>query len=230
MAKALPEALGKNIKRVNVFLGALGSGKTTVVLNAAWQTAASGKKTILVDLDVINPYFRARMVGREFVGSGVKVICPPREMALGDLPALPAAIRGALLSDGPVFFDVGGDSAGATVLGSYQPYLPEADCCLFFIVNTRRPFTETPEQVVSAVRDVEDAARLKIDCLVNNTNLGLQTRIAHVEEGLKIVQAAAAELKVSVAFSSVREDLFETAKDIEGDILPVKMFLRPPWL
>ncbi|MEW6182365.1 MAG: hypothetical protein AB1500_04200 [Bacillota bacterium] len=231
MAKTLPKALGENGKRISIFLGTLGSGKTAIALNTAWQTAAGGEESILVDLDVINPYFRSRMLQNEFATYGVKVICPPAEIARSDLPALPAAIRGALVSRVRVCMDVGGDSIGATVLGCYRPYLPEGEYRLFLVVNSRRPFTQDTSGIVSAVKEIEIAAGLRIDCLVNNTNLGLETDIGSIKEGLEIVRKAAEQLGVSVAFSAVTEQLSKSAADVlGGEVFSLKEFLTPPWM
>ncbi|MEW6172152.1 MAG: hypothetical protein AB1510_03670 [Bacillota bacterium] len=231
MAKALPKALEKTTKRLNIFLGALGSGKTTVALNVALQLAASGEESILVDLDVINPYFRSRMLQKEFASYGIKIICPPAEIARSDLPALPAAIRGALVSSGRVCMDVGGDSVGATVLGCYRPYLPEGEYRLFLVINARRPFTQDVAGITAAVKEIENAARLRINCFVNNTNLGSETGVGSIRKGLEIVRAAADHLGVFVAFSAVTEKLFESAKDVlTGEILTLKEFITPPWI
>ena len=45
------------MKKVYVFIGSFGSGKTELALNLAFRAAACGK-TELIDLDLVNTYFR----------------------------------------------------------------------------------------------------------------------------------------------------------------------------
>ena len=45
--------------RYIVLTGNYGSGKTELSLNLASQLAAGGKSVTLVDLDIVNPYFRS---------------------------------------------------------------------------------------------------------------------------------------------------------------------------
>ena len=44
--------------RINIFCGHFGSGKTEVSLNYAIKLAEEGKKVTIIDLDIVNPYFR----------------------------------------------------------------------------------------------------------------------------------------------------------------------------
>ena len=46
-------------KEYMIFLGNFGSGKTELAMHFAMDAAAAGNPTTLIDLDVINPYFRA---------------------------------------------------------------------------------------------------------------------------------------------------------------------------
>lgn len=241
MPKALPLILEKTISGVNIFLGGLGSGKTTVALNVALFSAArilskkattegSRERIFLVDLDVINPYFRSRMVQPEMAAHGVEVISPPASIAQGDLPALPAAIRGALDSGAGLVFDIGGDTVGATALGCYQPYILKREYRLFFVVNTRRPFTDTAEKIRAAVGEIEDAARLKVHFLVNNTNIGQATGVEELKEGLAIVQQAGELLKIPVAFNAVLEERnVPEMRELAGEVLLLKRVFRLPW-
>ena len=46
-------------KRVTLFAGHYGSGKTNIAVNYAKLLAAKGLAVTLADLDIVNPYFRA---------------------------------------------------------------------------------------------------------------------------------------------------------------------------
>ena len=46
------------MKEVIVLIGNYGSGKTELALNFAFQAARAGKKVELIDLDMVNTYFR----------------------------------------------------------------------------------------------------------------------------------------------------------------------------
>ena len=47
-------------KRVTLFAGHYGSGKTNIAVNYALRLAREGKKVVIADLDIVNPYFRSR--------------------------------------------------------------------------------------------------------------------------------------------------------------------------
>ena len=47
-------------KRVTLFAGHYGSGKTNIAVNYALALKRSGKETAIADLDIVNPYFRTK--------------------------------------------------------------------------------------------------------------------------------------------------------------------------
>ena len=47
------------MKRVTLFCGHYGSGKTNVAVNWAEHLKRQGKNVALADIDVVNPYFRS---------------------------------------------------------------------------------------------------------------------------------------------------------------------------
>ena len=47
-----------DFKKINIITGHYGSGKTNVSVNMALDLAAKGEKVTVVDLDIVNPYFR----------------------------------------------------------------------------------------------------------------------------------------------------------------------------
>ena len=107
--------------RFLVITGNYGSGKTEISLNLAFD-AAREEKTTLVDLDIVNPYFRTGEKAEELKAAGVRVLMPTYAMTTVDIPALPAEIQSVFeVPSDRVIFDVGGDDTGAAALGRYYP-------------------------------------------------------------------------------------------------------------
>lgn len=221
------------VRRIALFVGNLGSGKTELAINYALWLQSRFPRVSIVDLDIVNPYFRTR-IRREYLEErGLRVISPPGELAGADVPALPAAIIGVLEDQqGLGVFDVGGDDIGATALGRFKHYLPEGSYNLFFVVNACRPFTGTAQGIIKMLRLVEQASRLRVGALVNNTNLGRETDAKAVVAGHAIVEEVAQQLGLPIAFVSAAPGLVpELVRRLPGEaVLPVVQHMLPPWL
>jgi len=219
-------------KRLFIFTGGLGSGKTELAINTALALRARGP-VALVDLDIVNPYFRTRKARDALAALGIEVVCGPGALAEADTPVLVPAIMRVLTSgDCLGVLDVGGDDVGAVVLGSFRPYLPEAEAAILFVVNVCRPRTQTAAGVVRLVRAIERTARVRVDYLVNNTNFGPRTDAALVASGQAVVQEAAAALGIEVAFASIRRDLAAEARQLvyPVPVMPLDLYMRVPWM
>ena len=108
-------------KRFLVLVGNYGSGKTELALNRAMDFVTRGKTT-LVDLDIVNPYFRSGEKADMLREAGVRVLMPTFALSTVDIPALPAEIQSVFeLPSDHVIFDVGGDDTGAAALGRSLP-------------------------------------------------------------------------------------------------------------
>ncbi|MDA8097264.1 MAG: hypothetical protein M0028_06835 [Clostridia bacterium] len=221
------------VRRISIFVGNLGSRKTELAINFALGLAGAGRWVALVDLDVINPYYRTRYVKQRLESlAGLEVVCPAGELLQADVPALSPAIYGVFADvERWGVFDVGGDDVGSTVLGRFRPHLPVGDSVAFFVVNSFRPRTNTVEKVIKMVRDIERAARVSIDYLVNNANLGSETEPAMVAEGHNLVLKAASELGCGIAFTAARQDLATGVQELLPGVpvLPLQRFMLPPW-
>ena len=161
-------------KRLTLFAGHYGSGKTNIAVNYALLLAAEGKKVCIADLDIVNPYFRTKDSARELEAAGVHLISPQFANTNVDLPALPAeAYR--LVTDRETYgiMDIGGDDRGAYALGRYVPgILEENNYRMVFVANASRPLTRTPEDALEVMHEIEAACGLKFTDLINNTTLG----------------------------------------------------------
>ena len=161
-------------KRLTLFAGHYGSGKTNIAVNYALHLAGEGKKVCIADLDIVTPYFRTKDSAKVLEEAGVHLISPQFANTNVDLPALPAeAYR--LVTDRQTYgiMDIGGDDRGAYALGRYVPgILEENNYRMVFVANASRPLTRTPEDAMEVMHEIEAACGLKFTDLVNNTNLG----------------------------------------------------------
>lgn len=189
-----------------VLLGNFGSGKTELALNFALRSAQEGLDTTLVDLDMINTYFRAADRERLLAEQGVKLIAPRFALANVELitidPRIYAAFAG---SDGVAVFDVGGDNVGARALGQYQAYfqrIPTENRHVWMVVNAFRPLSDSAERILSLKEKIESEARLSVAALINNSNLAGETTGQELLQGYHIVKAAAEASGLPVLYTS----------------------------
>ena len=169
-------------KRLTLFAGHYGSGKTNIAVNYALHLAKEGKKVCIADLDIVNPYFRTKDSAKELSAAGVELISPRFANSNVDLPALPAESY-RLVQDKSIYgiMDIGGDDRGAYALGRFTPFIKEEnDYRMVFVANCYRPLTRTPEDALEIMREIENACGLSFTCIVNNSNLGAETTVQTV--------------------------------------------------
>ena len=221
------------LKRLTIYTGNLGSGKTEVAVNTALSLMRLGKRAVLVDLDIINPYFRTRMVRGQLEEMGLEVVSPQGRFSHADLPNVSPAIKGVFLNrEFTGVFDVGGDDVGAVALGQYRELLDGQDYQMLFVINTCRPFTRSPEGIIKYIKSIQDACGIMVSGLVNNANLGSETGLDTVLEGFSMVSGVAKTLGLPVSFTAVRRGLLDEARRAlgeEADILPLEKFMKTPW-
>lgn len=169
-------------KRRTLFAGHYGSGKTNIAVNYALRLRSEGRQVMLADLDIVNPYFRTRDSEELLRQNGIGLICSAYANSNVDLPAMPKEVY-SLLADRESYsvLDIGGDDRGALALGRYRPQLLEEDDYeMAFVVNCYRPLTATPEAVLEVMQEIRQACELPFTTVVNNSNLGLETKAEDV--------------------------------------------------
>ena len=167
------------MKRVTLFCGHYGSGKTNIAVNYALHLRRQGLEVTIADLDIVNPYFRSKDSTDVLEAEGVRVIALPFANSSVDLPALPSSAY-AVVQDRTrhAVLDIGGDDRGAYALGRFVPYLlEENDYEMLYVVNFQRPLTTTVSDAVEVMREIEIACGLAFTGIVNNTNLGAETTL-----------------------------------------------------
>jgi len=216
-------------RRISIFIGGFGSGKTEISINYALRMREQGKEVKLVDLDVIDPYFRIRERRESLESKGIEVISPAGKLAVADLPALPPSIYSIFDSNTSVVIDVGGDDIGSVALGRFREQLKAIPCNVFFVVNTCRPGTNDVAGIARVLAGIEEVSRLQANALICNSNLGQQTDVNTILAGFQVVSNAAELLAVPVGFVAARRDLAGQL-DLPGvPVLPLDIFMKPPW-
>ena len=211
------------MKRLTLFCGHYGSGKTNIAVNYALKLRKKGLEVTLADLDIVNPYFRSKDSKAELEKAGVKVIALPFANSSVDLPALPSEAY-SLVQDRSRYavLDIGGDDRGAYALGRFVPYiLEENDYEMIYVVNFYRPLTETVDQALEVMGEIEAACGLKFTSVINNSNLGAET----TEETVRATSDKVAELCRRSSLS-----LFATTAEksiAKEGMMPLKLQKRP---
>ncbi|SMC52693.1 hypothetical protein SAMN06296952_1567 [Oscillospiraceae bacterium] len=195
-------------KRLNIIVGAYGSGKSEVSVNCARIIKEEKKegKVLIADLDIVNPFYRSADAAKRLEDDGIRVICPSYANSNVDAPVLTGEMY--VIFDDPEYsgvFDIGGEDMGANVLGSLKTRLEGIDCNLLMVVNTLRPFTSDVQGIAQMASELQEASRMKISGYINNTNLLEETTFEEVEEGEKIVAEAARLTGIPLLATTVME-------------------------
>ena len=207
-------------KRLTLFAGHYGSGKTNIAVNYALQLAKEGKAVCIADMDIVNPYFRTADSAKELAAAGVHLVSPQFANTNVDLPALPAeAYR--LVTDRKTYavMDIGGDDRGAYALGRYVPAIrEEGNYRMIFVANCYRPLTRTAEDAIEVMKEIEAACGLAFTDIVNNSNLGSETTPQTIMDSLDFIEKLSKLSGLPLFTHTARADV---AQALEGKLHPV---------
>ena len=218
--------------RLRFIVGHYGSGKTEFSVNYAVKLAKMNKKVALVDLDVVNLYFRSREKTEVLEKLEIKVIGSSLKASAVDIPAVSAEVVTPMQdSSYDAVIDVGGDSVGARTLGRYNEYFVENNYDMFFVLNANRPETQTVEKAIEYLKEIEDTARAKVTGIINNTHMLKSTKVEDVIMGQELATKVSQKLNIPIKYISVIESIAkELPKDLEGEIFPMTLYMREEWM
>ncbi len=219
------------LNRILAVAGHYGSGKTEIAMALSLTAAEAGLKAKVVDLDIVNPFFRSAEQGEALAARGVGVIAPPYALTGVDLPVLPAQVQ-SVFDDPSIYavLDAGGEEAGASALGRYRPQMERTGCALYYVVNIFRPFSEDEDQIERQMERIAHRARLTPAGLINNSNMGCWTTPEDVLEGQAVLQRVAARTGIPVAAAAGERRILEALGDLSVPVIPLDLMLKPEWM
>ncbi len=214
--------------RLLFITGHYGSGKTEFAVNLALALRASGRNLTLVDIDIVNPYFRSREKEDIFAKEGIRLITSSNAARYADVPALPGEIS-ATFDDPEMFsiFDVGGDPAGAHVLARYNHRIRTIPYDFLVVVNANRPQTGTPEKAAVYISAIEESCGLKATGIIDNTHLCGLTEPGDIEAGIAFSEEVSALSGLEVVCHTAETRFLNQIPD--KDIFPIEIYMKKPW-
>jgi hypothetical protein len=223
------------MKNITVLFGNYGSGKTELSLNIALKLAKQHSGVALVDLDIVNPYFRSSEHRPLLESKGIRVIAPVFANTAVDVPSLPPDVFAAFKHEYAVF-DCGGDPVGAAALGGLKTYFDAVreKTEALFVINTRRPFQESADVLAENMARIQSRARLDADGLVLNANLGGETTGAELAEGYAVARELTNRTGVPLLYVSGTQDALDVFErqcpDCSGGRIVIEIYTRPEWM
>lgn len=218
--------------KIDIIIGAYGSGKSEFAVNYAWQKRQKEKKVALVDMDVVNPYFRSREIKGFFAENDIELVAPEGEYIHSHLPMLSPRIMGAVEDfQNCVILDVGGDPAGCRTLARYIENIKKRGYSLKAVINTSRPFTSDYDGIMQMLENLEFSSRLKITELVCNTNLMEFTDEATVLAGVKLLDEIARDKNLKFENYLVMDRFADIVPNglLGKKRIVLQYFLNKPW-
>lgn len=228
--------------RFTVIYGHYGSGKTNIALNMAFNSAKKDEKVTIVDLDIVNPYFRTCDYKEMLEEKGIHVITTGLAGSTLDVPAIQAETYSVFSGgDDHVIFDVGGDDAGAYAIGRFSKLIAEAgNYEALYVINKYRKLVSEPELAAEILREIEAASRIKATALINNSHLCGWTSTEDIIDSLEYMEKTSELTKLPVKYLTVPEaledelrkkinDKFLQDREKTFEIYPVDIIVTPPF-
>lgn len=226
-------------ERLIIVAGHYGVGKTNLALNLALDASRAGHEVTLVDLDIVNPYFRSSDYHALLDDAGIDLVAPVLAGTSVDVPSLSprvlAAIERAQRGDGVTIIDAGGDDVGAGALGRFASVIRQQPYTMIVVVNAYRNLTQTVEDAVGILREIEQSSGLSATCIANNSHLKQSTTTESLLAQIGFGEDVAKATDLPCVCTCVPKSLINA--DVNGvfdasgagNIYPVEIYVKTPW-
>lgn len=207
---------------ITIICGHYGCGKTNLAINLAIEKSLENKRVMLVDMDIVNPYFRSGDYSELLNSYNIELVTPNLLGSTSDTPSISPAINSAFIEDGKdVIIDLGGDDAGATAIGSFSERILNYE--MIYVINKNRMELATAQSALSLLREIEKASGLFATAVVNNTHLGVETNYDIVKNSLEYAENFSKKANLPLLYSTI-PDFVECS-----DFKKIKRYVKFPW-
>lgn len=212
-------------KRINIVTGHYGTGKTNIAVNMAFDLKEQGFDVIIADLDIVNPYYRSADFKTELENSGIKVLTTNFANTNLDIPSLPPEIL-SIFSDKnkKVVLDIGGDDAGAVVLGRFRDYIICDDYEMFYVINEKRSMSCDFDENVELMNNIQNVTGLQISKIINNTHLCNETTSQVIIDSIDYAEKFCNLTKKEYGFTCISEKLIDELSEIIENPYKIKVY------
>lgn len=222
-----------NDKRIRIIIGHYGSGKSEFSMNYVTKLRSLVDTNVAIsDLDIVNVYFRTREK-RDFLQSkNIMPIDSSIQATTLDLPAVSAQVTAPITDKSYDYvIDVGGDDVGARVLGRFSHLIEQGDYEMFCVINANREQTQNANDVIKHIRSIENASKLKVTGLINNTHLVRETTIEDVLKGQDLAKEVSKLTNIPIRYVTCLESLIpQLPAHLDGEIFPINLYMRECWM
>ena len=212
-------------KPITIISGHYGSGKTSLSINLAM----SGRYSSVIDLDVVNPFFRSSDYRKMIEDKGVKVIAPYFAGTNLDVPFIPKDVKTSVMFDEKVLIDAGGDDQGAVATGTISNEIKKRGYDLVYVVNFMRPQTRIAEEAFEIMKEIENACHLYVTGIVNNTNLKQETTQEVIDYGVDRTRELSRMSGLPILFHVQEKAFSYIIKGTSEKVVKTESYVLTPW-
>ncbi|MCR5085769.1 MAG: hypothetical protein K6B39_00060 [Lachnospiraceae bacterium] len=220
-----------DFKRLVLFAGHYGSGKTNIAVNIALDLKKEGKNVVIADLDIVNPYYRTKDSEAELAAAGIPLISSEYANSNVDVPALPQELYSLVdQKDRCGIIDIGGDDRGALALGRYAPFIREENNYeMLLVINKFRPLTPDAASTIEVMREIELAGGIPFTGIVNNSNLGRETTAEDVIASDAYAQELSAATGLPVRMTTAWDTIADEVAKVLPNVVPLHLQNKRLW-
>ncbi|MDT8336513.1 MAG: hypothetical protein RQ856_01645 [Candidatus Izemoplasmatales bacterium] len=215
------------MKNITFLTGYYGSGKSELAINLAIKE----KVDYVVDLDIINPYFRTREQEELLKTYEIETISSDLDYkAHIDMPYISRRVFIPFHDASKrAIYDLGGNDSGAKLLRQFEDY-NDTEIDLYIVINVYRQESDTKEKIIELIDKIEGVGGFKVTGLINNSNLLRETTLEDILYGEEIIKEVSKKTNLPIIYTAVWENIYADNLVFQGEVLKLKLYFRKNWL